>query len=97
MDGCRETNHRSTTTYLRRVLTGQSPVAESERLSEEDRAREQLVFGLRRLEGILLDDFRRRTGYTVHSLAGPALTKFCQLGLLTLDDQRLRLTPPDCW
>src|SRR5947209_1707164 len=30
--GVRETNHRSTTTYLNRVLSGKSPVAESERL-----------------------------------------------------------------
>ncbi|MCH5374758.1 MAG: radical SAM family heme chaperone HemW, partial [Planctomycetes bacterium] len=30
VNGSRETNHRSTTTYLRRVLSGQSPVAERE-------------------------------------------------------------------
>ncbi len=33
--GVRETNHRSTTTYLRRVLAGESPVAESEALDAE--------------------------------------------------------------
>jgi oxygen-independent coproporphyrinogen-3 oxidase len=50
--GRRETNHKSTTTYLARVLSGQSPVAESEQLSPADRARELLVFALRRLEGV---------------------------------------------
>ena len=30
VDGVRETNHRSTTTYLQRVLAGESPVAERE-------------------------------------------------------------------
>ncbi len=33
VDGRREMNHRSTTTWLKRVLAGQSPVAESECLS----------------------------------------------------------------
>ena len=46
VDGVRETNHRSTTTYLRRVLAGESPVAERERLDPEARARELLVFSL---------------------------------------------------
>ena len=38
VDGRRELNHRSTTTWLRRVLAGQSPVAESEVLPPIDRA-----------------------------------------------------------
>jgi len=42
VDGRRELNHRSTTTWLRRVLAGQSPVAESEVLPPVDRARELL-------------------------------------------------------
>ena len=50
--GVRETNHRSTTTYLQRVLAGESPVAERESLSPEAQARELLVFGLRRIEGV---------------------------------------------
>ena len=37
VDGRRETNHRSTTTWLRRVLAGESPVAEQEMLDPEDR------------------------------------------------------------
>ena len=50
--GVRETNHRSTLTYLKRVLSGQSPIAEREQLADEDRARELLVFGLRRMGGV---------------------------------------------
>jgi oxygen-independent coproporphyrinogen-3 oxidase len=90
--GSRETNHRSTTTYLRRVLQGRSPVAESERLSDEDRARERLVFGLRRMEGIQLSRFRQETGFDAARLAAPALTRFCQLGLLSLGEDCLQLT-----
>jgi oxygen-independent coproporphyrinogen-3 oxidase len=92
IDGCRQTNHRSTTTYLRRVLQGQSPVAESERLSAEDRARERLVFGLRRLDGVELPEFLSETGFDVRRLTEPALSRFCQQGLLSLQADRLRLT-----
>jgi len=67
LDGRRETNHRSTTTYIRRVLAGESPVAESEVLNDEERARERLVFGLRRLAGVRLSTFANDTGFTVDS------------------------------
>ena len=52
VDHRRESNHRSTTTYIRRVMNGQSPVVETEVVGSEDQAREKLIFGLRRLEGI---------------------------------------------
>lgn len=90
--GRREMNHRSTTNWLHKVLRGESPVAEAEELSPEDRARERLVFGLRRLEGVLLPEFARRTGFDARELAGPAIERFCQQGLLQLDATRLRLT-----
>src|SRR5690606_423861 len=50
--GMRRTNHRSVTTWLKRVLAGEAGVAESERLSPEDRAREAIWLGLRRTAGI---------------------------------------------
>ena len=90
--GRRETNHKSTTTYIRRVLAGQSPVAESEELDAEDRARERLVFGLRRLEGIATSDFARQTGYDLAALGGAALTRFLDQGLLERTSTHLRLT-----
>lgn len=90
--GVRETNHRSTTTYLHRVLSGESPVAEREELDDESRARERLVFGLRRLEGVSRREFLGQTGYEIDKLAARALTKFVGLGLLEDDGERIRLT-----
>ncbi len=92
VDGRRETNHRSTTTYIRRLLQGQSPVAESECLSDEARAREQLVFHLRMLEGVVRDEFARRTGFELDQLAGDPIRQFVTLGLLADDGRRVRLT-----
>jgi oxygen-independent coproporphyrinogen-3 oxidase len=91
--GVRETNHRSTTKYLQRVLAGESPVAEREELSPEARAREFLVFSLRRLEGISRSLFAARTGYVMEELICEKLKKFTKLGLLADDGERVRLTP----
>jgi oxygen-independent coproporphyrinogen-3 oxidase len=90
--GVRESNHRSTTTYLHRVLAGASPVAESEQLDLESRAREFLVFALRRLEGVSRTEFTAQTGYELDDLIAAPLQKFTSLGLLESDGDRLRLT-----
>ncbi len=90
--GRRQTNHRSTFTYMRRVLAGASPVAESESLSPQDRARERLVFGLRMLEGVDCRQFARQTGFEVEQLVGPALDRFVELGMLSHRQGRVQLT-----
>jgi oxygen-independent coproporphyrinogen-3 oxidase len=90
--GRREVNHKSTTTYIRRMLAGESPVAESETLGEESRARERLVFGLRRLAGVDCLAFASQTGVRVESLAGEAIEKFLRAGLLERSGNVLRLT-----
>ncbi len=92
INGRRETNHRSVTKYLQRIANGQSPVAESETLAPEDAARERLVFGLRRLEGVSLAEFQRETGFEITKLVGPAMERFVAMGLLEIHDGRLRLT-----
>ena len=92
IDGVRETNHRSTTTYLRRVLAGESPVADREELSAEAKARELLVFGLRRIEGVSRRQFFERTGFECDDLVAAALQKFVGLGLLADDGERIKLT-----
>lgn len=91
-DGWRETNHRSTRNYLQRMTNGHSPVAEREQLNPEQRAREQLVFGLRMLAGVKRTDFQRRTGFSVDELVGEPLREFVRLGLLDDDGERIMLT-----
>jgi oxygen-independent coproporphyrinogen-3 oxidase len=90
--GRREMNHRSTTTYLKRMLAGESPVAECEILEPADRAREMLVFALRRLEGIERTTFAARTGFELDTLVGEPLSRMTELGLLQDDGHRVRLT-----
>lgn len=92
VDGVRSTNHRSTTTYLNRVLAGDSPIAEQEELDAEQRAREMLVFGLRRIAGVKRKMFSDRTGLSMDDLAGPEIAKFVELGMLADDGEKVQLT-----
>ena len=90
--GRREVNHRSTTNYLQRVLSGNSPVAESETLSPADRARELFVFAMRRLEGVRRPWFAEKTTFDLDSLLGRPLAKFVDLGLILDDGETVRLS-----
>jgi oxygen-independent coproporphyrinogen-3 oxidase len=90
--GVREQNHRSTFTYVKRVLAGRSPVVARERLGPEDAARERLVFGLRMIEGIHCVHFEEQTGYHPTQLGGAALKDFLARGWLEMDGPHLRLT-----
>ncbi|UUO06656.1 radical SAM family heme chaperone HemW [Blastopirellula sp. J2-11] len=88
----RETNHRSTTRYIQRMLAGESPVAEWEELTPEETARERLIFGLRRLEGIDPADFAAATGFTIDQLASETLERLQHNGAIERTEDRLRLT-----
>jgi oxygen-independent coproporphyrinogen-3 oxidase len=92
VNGRREVNHRSTTAYLGRLLAGQSPVAECETLEPEDRARERLVFGLRRLAGVDRSTYERETGFQMDALVGEPLCRYVAQGFLADDGQTIRLT-----
>lgn len=92
VSGRREVNHRSTTTWLDRVLAGESPVAESEMLEPADKARERLVLALRTSAGVETEQFARETGYCIRALVGQALAKHLELGTLAREGNRLKLT-----
>jgi oxygen-independent coproporphyrinogen III oxidase len=90
--GVRSTNHRSTTIYLKRIAARQSAIMEQEQLNAEERARELLVLGLRRLEGVDRASFAVKSGYEVDAIAGEAIRKFVDLGLLSDDGSQVKLT-----
>jgi oxygen-independent coproporphyrinogen-3 oxidase len=92
LGGRRETNHRSVSTWMARVLSGQSPVGDIDELSPADRARETFVVGLRRTEGVERDEFKRQTGFDLEALAGAAIARHCAAGLLEETGARVRLT-----
>ena len=92
VDGIRETNHRSTTQYLKLVHSGESPVAEREQLANEPAARERLAIGLRMIEGIDETQFLKRTGYSIATILGGFKQTLVDNELLKHEHSRFRLT-----
>ncbi|RPH82196.1 MAG: radical SAM family heme chaperone HemW [Planctomycetaceae bacterium] len=92
VEGRREVNHRSPTTYIRRLQQGQSPVAESEPITPIQWACERAAFGIRMLDGIDLDGIRRETGVCVASLRSAEIERCLRHGWLTVKGTHYRLT-----
>jgi oxygen-independent coproporphyrinogen-3 oxidase len=92
VDGVRELNVRNTTDYVRRVLSGESPTFQSERLEQRDRAFETVAVQLRRCDGIDRERFREQTGFTLDELLGERLPTLIAEGLLADTGRAVRLT-----
>lgn len=92
IDGVRETNHGSVTNYIKRIMAGQSPVQETERLSPEQNAFERLVIGLRQVEGVDKSRFSTATGYQVDSLIKNVVSQLLEHGLVKSTPEAIQLT-----
>lgn len=90
--GTRITNHRSTTTWINRVLAGHDATGDVDAMTAEQAARERLVVGLRRRDGVSRDDFRSASGQDIDTIAGPAIARWVVNGLATDDGHTVRLT-----
>ena len=88
----RITNHRSTTTWMTRALAGEDCSGDVDAMSIEDAARERLVVGLRRRDGVDRAAFRAASGCDLDAVAGPAVARWVAAGLATDDGRRVRLT-----
>ena len=92
IDGIRETNHRSTTTYIKRIESGLSPIAEQEEMTKREQAIDRIVFGLRQLAGFDLNQFEMATGCDAIELMGSQGKKMVQNSLLEIVDGRCKMT-----
>lgn len=92
VDGIRETNHRSTTHYLKLVHSGESPIADREQLPPEAAARERLAIGLRMIRGVDEIQFHKRTGHSVKSILRGLEQRLIENQLLKHEGGRFRLT-----
>lgn len=82
VDGRREVNHRSTTTYLRRMESAESPTAEQEAITPEQYARERAAFGIRMIDGIDLEVLESETGVPLSVICRDAINRSLGEGLL---------------
>jgi oxygen-independent coproporphyrinogen-3 oxidase len=88
----RITNHRSTTTWMKKVLAGDDFAGDVDRMTDEQAARERVVVGLRRRAGLDREAFLAASGFDLDALAGPALARWVAAGLAADDGRHVRLT-----
>jgi oxygen-independent coproporphyrinogen-3 oxidase len=89
--------HRSTTTYIKRLKKGESPVAEQEEITEEQLIRERLVFGLRRMEGVDWESLGLEDHPELAEQLKCVLEKQLEKGWLERIGTRVKLTPSGLW
>ena len=78
--------------YLQLIESGQSPIAQSEQLDDENRARELLAIGLRQTAGVARERFKQVTGFDAEALFGSKLAQLRNAGLVVADASSIRLT-----
>lgn len=92
VDGRREVNHRSPTTYIRKVLAGQSPVAESEPIDRQQWACERAAFGIRMIDGVDFGVIAAETGVDVATLRHSEIARCVESGWLNVSGKHHQLT-----
>lgn len=88
----RITNHRSTTAWINKMLAGKDATGDVDAMTDEQAARERIVVGLRRRDGLDRDAFRAASGFALDRLAGDAIARWAEEGFATDDGRRVRLT-----
>ena len=92
VEGVRELNTRDTKLYIRKVLAGESPTFQSEKLGPRDRAFETIGTQLRRAVGIARTRFHEQTGFPLDELVGDRIANLVEAGILADDAVGVRLT-----
>jgi oxygen-independent coproporphyrinogen-3 oxidase len=88
----RTTNHRSTTAWINKTLAGEDATGDVDAMTDEQAARERIVVGLRRRDGIDRAAFQAASGFDLDALAGDAIRRWAAAGLATDDGGRVWLT-----
>ncbi|WP_437188347.1 radical SAM family heme chaperone HemW [Planctomicrobium sp. SH668] len=92
LQGVRTLNHRSVTTWLKRIRCGESAILEREEFDAELRAREAVMLGFRQLNGIEQSAFAARYGATVRELSPEAYDHFLKMNWIEETATHVRLT-----
>ncbi len=92
--GKRELNTRDLNTYLRRILSGESAIFQSEVLEPLARAQDTMALQLRRCDGIDRLAYFAQTGFELDAVAGAALGHLVDQELLRDDGRHVKLTRP---
>ncbi len=88
----RWSNTRNIHEYLTKIESGQSPVAETVELDEEDRQSENLFLRLRLKDGVDLGEHRRRFGVDALNRYHDGIERLREAGLVEFDENRLKIS-----
>jgi oxygen-independent coproporphyrinogen-3 oxidase len=80
--------------YVRSVTEGSRPVLGSEVIDARTRGAETMILGLRRSDGVAVDDFAALVGRPISDVYGAELERGIARGLLEADGRRVRLVDP---
>ncbi len=86
-------NERDAARYVELIEAGESAVAETTALDEQDMRAEALFLGLRMMCGIDLNEHRARFGADVRADYSADLARLREAGLIELRDDVMKLTP----
>ncbi|NCA10388.1 radical SAM family heme chaperone HemW [bacterium] len=88
----RITNHRSTVTWINKTFGAEDATGDVDAMTAEQAARERIVVGLRRRDGVDRVAFHAASGFDLDALAGVAIRCWEARGLATDDGRHVRLT-----
>jgi oxygen-independent coproporphyrinogen-3 oxidase len=80
------------TTWLKKVIAGESAIGDVEKLDSESFARELLVLGLRTNDGVDRAWFKENSGVELDELAGASIRRLVSQGLIEEANSTIRLT-----
>ncbi len=90
----RTMNQPSPQRYIDTLKSGRSPVSNTESISERTSMGETMMLGLRLLhDGVSTQAFRLRHGVSIEEQFGSQLDRLQELGLLVIEEERVRLSP----
>ena len=92
MDGFRFYNYPSPQQYIKCLSQKMLPVAKSEHINIREQQAEFCFLGLRLIEGLNKEAFKKRFGKDIHQIYGSTIEKLLASGLLEEDDIHLKLT-----
>lgn len=88
----RFSNERDLGKYIREPYIPFEKRADYFVLTKEEEMEDYMIFGLRKMRGVSLPEFKERFSVSVEEIYGPVIERYAKMGLLIIEENRMRLT-----
>lgn len=92
MQGVRRANHGPLPKYMKALSDCELPYLEEHKVTKKEKMEEQMFMGLRKLEGVPVEDFKERFNIDVHEVFSTAIEELKASSLIEEKNQHIRLT-----